>query len=804
MGLKLKIFIGYAILILLLGFIICLFRGERMKRDELKHEMKELGIMHDLTRKAYGHLLGLASQGEVAIIWNESDLKRYREKRESTCGVLKELRQFVHVAEQQERIDSVCILLEEKEILLVAAMNTFAALGSIGETLGEKVPAIVRQVRRGTGGSSPVTLVGNDTVTKESAKEKKGIWNFFRKKEQKSAYQKQREAERKSPVTDGTRNDDGNTAVYLLHALSREVTEKQQEQREKLSAQMDSLHQSSLALNRRLNGLICDFDKVAAERLEARYSAIGTEREESYNAAVMLALFVFLLAIILYVILHRDVNRRLSYHRELEISHRKNRELLQSRKDMMLAIAHDLRAPLTAIRGYAELMPGEADGKRKDEYAEGIRNSSDYMLGLVNTLIEFHQLDTDRIRPMSSIFRLETLFKEIADCHSPEAGKKNLRFVTSFSGLDAVVCGDNTHIRQIADNLLSNAIKFTGQGEIHFRAEYTGGELRFSVQDSGTGMTEEEKKRIFKPFGRLENARNVSGFGLGLAIAGRLASKMKGIITVKSRPGEGSTFMVLLPLPRADESARIDEEEPSVDYALDGLRVLVIDDDCIQLDITQEMLKRNRIRCDCCRNSRELFSRLREQEYELLLSDIQMPETEGYEILKLLRSSNIGMANTIPVIAVTARADDENEYLSHGFAGCLRKPFSMDELMDIVARVAGEREDKGVLPDFSLLLSCEDNRQEMLELFITESGKELDALTRAVERQEQSTAMTILHKNLPLWETVRLDFPLSRLRKLITEDTAEWTDRQYKEIREIIRAVEKLMAYVEKIRKESL
>lgn len=135
-------------LVLLLGFIIYLFRGERVKRDELEREMKELGVTRELTRKAYGCLLELASQGEVASIWSESDLWQYREKREKTCGVLKELREFVHVPQQQERIDSVCLLLEQKEMLLAAAMSTFDELESIGETVGEKVPVIVRQVRR--------------------------------------------------------------------------------------------------------------------------------------------------------------------------------------------------------------------------------------------------------------------------------------------------------------------------------------------------------------------------------------------------------------------------------------------------------------------------------------------------------------------------------------------------------------------------------------------------------------------------------------------------------------------------------
>lgn len=798
MGLKLKIFIGYAILILLLGFIICLFRGERVKRDELKYEMKELSVMRDLTRKAYGHLLGLASQGEVASIWNESDLRHYREKRESTCRVLKELRQLVYVAEQQKRIDSVCILLEEKETLLIAAMNTFAELGSIGETVGEKVPAIVRQVRKHPARSSPAALIGNDAATEELTKEKKSIWNVFRKKEQKSAYWKQREAERKKAVTGGIWNDDGNTAAYLLYALSREVTEKQQEKREKLSIQMDSLHQSSLALNRRLNGLIRDFDTVAVERLEARYSIIETEREESYNAAVMLALFVFLFAIMLYVILHRDVNRRVRYHRELEISHRRNRELLQSRKDIMLAIAHDLRAPLAAIRGYAELMPRETDGKRKDEYAVYIVSSSDYMIGLVNSLIEFYLLDAGKGKINVTAFRLSLLFNEIVRLHTAPVRKEGLVLCTDFSGLDAVVEGDCPRIMQIAGNLLSNAIKFTRKGKICLQATYRQGELRFSVRDTGPGMTEDEQKRIFKAFERLDNARHLPGFGIGLAVASRLTELLGGYITVESRLGKGSLFKVSLPLPEVVEHGEDGDIGSVEDYVLEGMHVLIIDDDSIQLDVTRRMLVCNKVRCECCRTVRELMEVLRERRYDLLLLDIQMPELDGYEILDLLRSSNMENARMIPVLAVTACADDEEHYISRGFAGCLRKPFSMDELIKVVSRLAvkmGEKE-----PNFSFLLSDEDDKGKMLDIFIRETEDSAGILEKALCKRDRETIHKVLHKNLPLWETVRMDFPMGRLRSMVTHTATAWEEREYMEVREIILAAERLVKQARKIK----
>ena len=250
--------------------------------------------------------------------------------------------------------------------------------------------------------------------------------------------------------------------------------------------------------------------------METRYNAIAADREKSYNTAATLALFVFLLAIVLYTLLHRDVNRCLRYRRELESSDLKNKELLQSRKNMMLTIAHDLRAPLTAIKGYAELLPGEVDEKRKDEYAVHIVRSSDYMIGLVNSLIEFYLLDAGKGKMNVTVFRPLSLFDEIVKLHTPSVRKEGLTLCTDFEGLDTVVEGDRPRIMQIANNLLSNAIKFTRKGKISLQAAYGQGELRFSVQDTGPGMTEDEQKRIFRAFERLDNARYLPGFGLGL------------------------------------------------------------------------------------------------------------------------------------------------------------------------------------------------------------------------------------------------------------------------------------------------
>lgn len=398
----------------------------------------------------------------------------------------------------------------------------------------------------------------------------------------------------------------------MLRSLSREVTDIQKAEEERLLLQMDLLYENNTRLNGRLRGIVQELESETAFRIEERYRRFVLESDRSFHTVSVLAISISLLAIVLYFIIHRDLKRKYRYQKELEISDETNRQLLQSKKDMMLAIAHDLRSPLATISGSADLLPGEKDGRRKAKYVENIRHASEYMLSLVNTLMDFYLLDTGQTQSYERIFHLESLFKETADNYAPLAQRKSLRLSTCFSGTDVVVCGDKGHLQQIVNNLLSNAVKFTKEGSVRMEAEYRNGELRLSVRDTGTGMDGTDAERIFTAFERLENARDVSGFGLGLAICSRLVSQMGGSIRVESRKGKGSDFIVLLPLPLADGKSPLETEKLSSGLHMEGTRVLLLDDDLRQLGIVREMLRRHRAACDCCQDSSELISRLRE------------------------------------------------------------------------------------------------------------------------------------------------------------------------------------------------
>lgn len=784
MWLKFKIFLGYTILMVLLVCTIVLFRHEQIKRGSLHQDERELVHIRNLSQQAYAGLLELATYGETVSAWDEDDFKTYQVNRYNVRGTLQELKQYVNTHRQQACIDSLCLLLERKEQLLDTIMGTFKHFQEVSEIVRQRIPLIASRVHRDTESLS-------DEKGEKNAQ--KSFWTFLRRKK-KSAYQ-----ERKERIE---RRQDIPAATHMLHSLNREITDKQTAEQGKLLVQMDSLYAGNVALNRRLHGVVKDFEAEASRRLEERYRHFLSARERSFRTASILAIIVSLLTIVLYVVVHRDINRRNRYQRQLEISNKENKELIQSRKRLMLTIAHDLRSPLATIRETTELLSGKEEKGGRERYAENIRYASDYMLSLVDTLMNFYLVDTGQVRENLSIFRLESLFREIVDSYMPSAKKKELQLLTRFSGMNAIVNCDKGHLQQIVNNLLSNALKFTEKGYVLLEAIFHEGELCIKVQDTGTGMDNDEKKRIFDAFERLDNARNIFGFGLGLAIASRLVSQMGGSICVESRLGEGSCFIVSLPLPLADSKSLEEEQRLTADYEIEGTRILLLDDDPRLLSILCEMFRRNRAACDYCADCREVVKRLREHDYDVLLTDIRMPDMDGFELLALLRSSNMEKARTIPVIAMTADVDPEDMYLSGGFAGCIRKPFRMDDLMETVARIAGKSVQLTWQPDFSLILSDEDDREGMLGVFISESRKDLDRLHEALRKDDRQAIREILHKNLPLWISVRLDYPVEEVQGIILSEPEFWTEKQMSSIHTIEIAAGKLITYAEHMKKK--
>ena len=258
-------------------------------------------------------------------------------------------------------------------------MHTFNELQSIGDIVQESIPSIIL-----TAGRQAVQQKRNMVLFKSGTRDssKKGIWDIFPLKENKFACQRQKEDGECRHCSLFIVPSIG-MATCMLHSLSLEQAERLVQ----IQAQMDSLYVGGMELNERMNSIVSEFERENNERFAARYRTFVLERNNSYYVVAGLALSISLLAIVLYILIHRDLNRRLRYEREFEQSDNRNRELLRSRKELMASVAHDLRAPLAAIRGCAEQLSSESDGSCRVGYLDNILHSSDYMLALVDTLM---------------------------------------------------------------------------------------------------------------------------------------------------------------------------------------------------------------------------------------------------------------------------------------------------------------------------------------------------------------------------------------------------------------------------------
>lgn len=631
------------------------------------------------------------------------------------------------------------------------------------------------------------------------------------------------------------------TVATLLKDIQNRVTYTHRERMETVNRRTQSLRLSGLKLSQKVNQLLSTIEEE--EQILARNRLIQEEniRQSSVRTVAGIAIVAVVLAVLFLILIWRDITRSNHYRHELEKAKHRAEDLLAAREKLMLTITHDIKAPVGSLLGYTDLLQRITTEDRQRFYLDNMQSSANHLLSLVNSLLDYHRLDAHKMDVNRVVFKPQRLFDAIYISFKPMANSKQLELnYECGKPLNRAFTGDPFRIRQIAENLLSNALKFTEQGSITLRAALENGQLHFSVSDTGCGITPEEQTRIFREFTRLHNAQGQEGFGLGLAITRKLVLLLEGDIQIESEPGKGSTFHVYLPLTEAPAPAGVsdagDTASPTPSFpggvpgetvtAATPLRLILIDDDRIQLQLTAAMLQRPDLTVTCCEHPEELFGKLKEQSYDVLLTDIQMPAMNGFDLLKALRASEVPQARTLPVIAITARSDmDETDFRSQGFAGCLHKPFTINELLTAVSQAASKsisadvqqspaevtrssgptpdtKTDKGSLNFAALTAFSEGDAEaaaEIIRTFIGETEKNRERMEQALTEKDMTGITATAHKLLPLFTMLGAvrSIPLltwleeKRGTSEVTGEVAEKTHSVLKEIEEIIREAKK-------------
>lgn len=617
-----KVLLGYMILVVAVCGMVSILLYERYRMRVIRAETSEIRrIRHDINT-AHRHITELATDGESVIVWNDADFREYHEKRLHTDSLLQTLKSSCGTFVLPGQIDSLCHLLEAKEEHLSHIMQAIAQLEEADSLLANRLPVVAREAVR------------TRTVTQKM----KGVAGWIGGK-------------KSVQVLEPSKG---------LRELNDRLVAMQEERNRRIDAYADSLRRQNKTLNQKLHILVTHLDGQVQAAFVSREERITEAGELSFKLFAIVIVSASVLLSVSFLIIRHDIRKEREGRSQLQRVNRENGELLEMRKQIILTISHDIRGPLGNISNCVELASETREKRKREVYLENIRHSCCHILSLVNNLMDVYRINETRDTRNEIPFRLGSLLDNISEEYARKAAGQALLFERCHENVNNItVRGDADKLEQILDNLLTNAIKFTPSGTVRFHTGYAEGRLHVEVGDTGIGMDRETLGRVFRPFERAAQEINSEGFGLGLFITKGLVKVLDGNIDVESRPGKGTIFRLTFPLPETTEDPETEEFQVQSAMVLPK-RVLVVDDDSILLRITEDMLGRHGVECTTCQSVKEAVLALDRLDYDLVLTDIQMPVTDGFGLLKLLRGSDIGNSRTIPVAVMTARGDGDS------------------------------------------------------------------------------------------------------------------------------------------------
>lgn len=756
---QLKVASGYLILVVLLFVTVRYIYGEMLTVTQTGSNMDEMNRRWMATYDVADRLYNLEIAGQPMKMGVEGHERQYEQARREALMAIDSLQILLEDSVQRARLDTMRTLLDEKDRqlrdvsgLVRKAQSNYAYQRQINQLIAQQDTIVTR----------PKTFRDTITHTQSYAvRKKEGFFkrlrNVFVPSKADSMHVSQVTTQVSVDSTEKAYNP-ADTVATMLRAVQHKAEDTRHGDIRRLDKRITALLAHGKELNERLNGLMNTFESEERMLVEHRQTEQKAIERSSARTISGIAVAAVLLAVFFFIIIWRDITKSNHYRRELEKAKQKAEDLLEQREQLMLTITHDIKAPVGSLIGYADLL--KTGDSKQQTYIDSMKASAGHLLDMVTSLLDYHRLDANKMDVNKCSFSPHRLFASIYDCFLPLAKGKQLTldYHCDIDGCKRVV-SDASRIRQITENLLSNALKFTDEGSISLAVTLENGLLRLQVSDTGCGILPADRARMFREFTRLPNAQGRDGFGLGLSITKKMVALLGGKITVESEPGQGSIFSVILPV----EKGSVENGECSVG------RLLIIDDDRLQLNLTREMLAAKGIDATCCMQPEEVMDALRNGDYDAVLTDIQMPAMSGFELVEKIKAFHKGQDGHVPVIAVTARSDmNAAELRKYGFDGCLNKPYSVDDLLAVIdgtssvstmktlpdGDLKGERNDSGSYDFGALTAFAGDDveaAQEIIRTFVEETRKNISLMAEASKVRNAETISAVAHKMLPLF-----------------------------------------------------
>lgn len=595
----------------------------------------------------------------------------------------------------------------------------------------------------------------------------------------------------------------------ILEQIDKKEKVETQDHKQSINREMEELKMVSAKLALRSAKHLSDVHQREKDNMQEAIEKAMEARKHLLWQMELLAIVAFFAIVIMIWFIWRDARKERIYRENLEAANEEIQRIMNQRERLLLTITHDIKAPAASISGFIDLMKDYVSNPQGIECLQNIKNSAAHLSHLVASLLDYHQLENGLMKVQPTSFSPAQLVAESVEGMKLRAEEKGLEisFECKMKGMGTsdspmkkkFFRADAFRIRQILDNLVSNAIKYTDRGNVTIQAQVSEilgkPTLTLSVKDTGKGMTDEEKQKVFQAFTRLKSAQGIEGTGLGLSITQELVSLLGGEIILHSTLGKGSTFIVTIPIEPApkEESPEMAPSEIKHDLSPDSTqdkegqnsgshqvtdikkkpefanhKILILDDDKLQLQLLQEMLRRiigDTWQVFACNHVMDALTTLHNEQPALMLMDIEMPEMNGMDMIAHINHTNM------MVVAMTAHDTSILEQLlKAGFDDCLFKPFSMEKLSDILGiesqpQLEAQPEtpfqpdlssQQKTNPQLDALLAFdggdEEAAKEILDTVKQELAAHLENLKEAIEEESLSTDRIgkTAHKLLPI------------------------------------------------------
>ncbi|MFV0593557.1 MAG: ATP-binding protein [Draconibacterium sp.] len=543
-----------------------------------------------------------------------------------------------------------------------------------------------------------------------------------------------------------------------IAALEKEIAARNKA----LTTRETTLMQKNLEINNALAELISKLELQEQQSLLQKTQHADLLASQTYKRLTLFALTVILLMLLILVLFFRDLRKARSYQKVLKEAKNHAEQLARTKELFVATVSHEMRTPVNAIHGLSEQLLQRAKNEKNRKDLEVIYKSTRHLIDLVNDTFDFTRIENQRIQLLPTDFLVNDLLEKIELFNRDVARSKKIQFEVIKENTEGlVIYSDETRLKQILNNLVTNAIKFTDEGLVSLKATVINkngdeGRLQFEVSDTGIGISENDREKIFDDFVQLETDANkkAGGTGLGLYIVKKLVSLLNGEIALKSEMGTGTTFTLTIPfrIGNPENIIQAVKSYPAPEQ-LKNEKVLIVDDEEFNRHLLKNIFEKWQIEFDEAENGQQAVNMAAQNAYRLIMMDIRMPVLNGIEASKQLKEKG----STALVIALSANKNQDD--FAGTFDAFLEKPFKEAELYSVIVKTldnfadttqSPEAEKQIIQPDFDELMNMAGGDKvflkEMIQIFLTSSRENLKKIEQSIHRKEWQQVADLAHK----------------------------------------------------------